>query len=266
MVNKLDIITALREQVQTFKAQAHAENVGTVLTVVAGVVTCSGLAGVKQFEVVDFGPGLTGLVVGLAEEYVTVVVLGTADGIKAGDTVRQSGAGLSLPVSESLWGRVVNVLGQPVDGLGEILAAQTEPITLKPDSSLSCQRLQVEKSYAAAEVLRVVQEGKTQGLKSVVVTIGERTASLAQLKGALEAAGCLQETLLVVAGAAEPVALRYLAPFSAEAVTRYLLRLDDKLQLVFVDLAAHTLVSQSWQQLLGAGAVEPVTSAQLFLD
>src|SRR3989339_1146390 len=122
MPSKSDIIAALRERIDAFKADTHAESVGTVLSVGDGVPRLSGLSSCQSMEMLEFSDGTIGMALNIEEESIGVVVLGETKNIKEGDSVKSTGRVLSIGVADNIIGRVVNPLGQALDGKGEIKA------------------------------------------------------------------------------------------------------------------------------------------------
>ena len=128
MISKQDIITALKAELATFNAGVHSEKVGTVLRVADGVALVSGLTEVKSQEMVSFPSGVTGVAFNLQEEVTGVIIVGDSITVSAGDNVKATNQILSIPVGESLLGRVVNSLGIPIDGKGELLNTIIKPL------------------------------------------------------------------------------------------------------------------------------------------
>lgn len=264
MAKKADIIAALREQVESFKADAHVEDVGTVLSVADGVARVSGLANAKAQEMLDFN-GTTGLALNLEEEMLGAVILGDYTGIKEGDTVRSTGRILSIAVGDDIVGRVVDALGNPVDGKGAVTAAKQMPIEKIAPGVMTRKSVSVplQTGIKAIDALIPIgrgqreliigdrQTGKTAividtiinqkglGVKCVYVAIGQKESKVAQIKARLEKAGAMEYTTIVLAGASDPASMLYIAPYAGCAIAEYFMEKGEDVLIVYDDLSKH---------------------------
>ncbi len=265
MAKKLDIIAALREQVSAFKAEAQEERVGTVLSVSDNVARMSGLSNVKSQEMLDFGSGVLGLALNLEEESTGAILLADASGVKAGDTVRSTGRILSVPVSDKIIGRVVDALGNPLDGLGPIANPEFVPIEKIAPGVMTRQSVgePLHTGIKAIDALIPVgrgqreliigdrQTGKTaiaidtilnqkgENTKCVYVAIGQKESKVAQIRTRLEKAGALDYTTIVLAGASDPAAMQYVAPYTGCAIAEYFMAKGEDVLVVYDDLSKH---------------------------
>ncbi|HCC83768.1 TPA: F0F1 ATP synthase subunit alpha [Candidatus Uhrbacteria bacterium] len=264
MAKKVDIIAALREQVANFKAEASVETVGTVLSVGDGVARVSGLTNAKAQEMLDFN-GVTGIALNLEEEVIGAIILGESTNIKEGDTVRSTGRILSVPVGDDIVGRVVNALGQPVDGKGAITATKQMPVEKVAPGVMTRQGVSVplQTGIKAIDALIPIgrgqreliigdrQTGKTAiaidtilnqkglGVKCVYVAIGQKESKIAQLRARLEKAGAMEYTTIVLAGASDPASMLYVAPYAGCAIAEYFMEKGEDVLIVYDDLSKH---------------------------
>lgn len=264
MAKKTDIIETLREQIATFKADAHAENVGTVIAVADGVARVEGLAAVRAQEMLDFG-GITGIALNLEEEQVGAILLGDAAGAKQGDTVRATGRILSIPVGDDIVGRVVDALGNAIDGKAAITATKFMPVEKIAPGVMSRKSVSVplQTGIKAIDALIPIgrgqreliigdrQTGKTAiaidtilnqkglGVKCVYVAIGQKESKVAQIRTRLEKAGAMDYTTIVLAGASDPASMLYLAPYAGCAIAEYFMEKGEDVLIVYDDLSKH---------------------------
>ncbi len=264
MTKKADIITALREQISAFKAEAHVENVGSVLAVADGVARVEGLQNVKAQEMLDFN-GVMGIALNLEEEQVGAIILGLTSTIKEGDTVRATGRILSIAVSDDIVGRVVDALGNPVDGRAALTATTQMPIEKVAPGVMTRKSVSVplQTGIKAIDALIPIgrgqreliigdrQTGKTAiaidtilnqkglGVKCVYVAIGQKASKVASIKARLEKAGAMEYTTIVLAGASDPASMLYVAPYAGCAIAEYFMAKGEDVLIVFDDLSKH---------------------------
>ncbi|MBI1908011.1 F0F1 ATP synthase subunit alpha [Candidatus Uhrbacteria bacterium] len=264
MAKKADIISALREQIEAFKADAHVETVGTVLSVADGVARVSGLANVKAQEMLDFN-GVTGIALNLEDEVIGAIILGETSGISEGDTVRATGRILAIPVGDDIIGRVVDALGNPVDGKGAITVAKDMPIEKVAPGVMTRKSVSVplQTGIKAIDALIPIgrgqreliigdrQTGKTAiaidtilnqkglGVKCVYVAVGQKESKVANIKARLEKAGAMEYTTIVLAGASDPASMLYIAPYAGCAIAEYFMEKGEDVLIVYDDLSKH---------------------------
>ncbi|MEK7461043.1 MAG: F0F1 ATP synthase subunit alpha, partial [Patescibacteria group bacterium] len=257
----LKIIKELETALATFNAAPAEMSLGTVLSVGDGIAQVIGLSGVGALELVEFSSGARGLALNLEEDRTGVVILGHDAGIRTGEEVRGTGRLLEIPVGPELLGRVVNPLGEPIDGKGPlktkeygrieqiapgVITRQSVTVPLQTgikaiDAMIPIGRGQREliigdrgtgKTAIAIDTIinqaRLNEAAKnltTQEPKNLVysiyVAIGQKEGKVARLVASLEEHGALDNTIVVVAGAADPAALSYLAPYTGCAMGEY---------------------------------------------
>jgi len=240
-----EITATLKKQIAAFEAPVQAVDVGAVLEVGDGIARASGLANVMAMELVEFpakagGESVMGLAFNLEAENVGIIIMGDYTSIEEGDLVRSTGRIVSVPVGDALIGRVVNALGQPIDGKGPIVTTKYRPmeriapnvVTRKSvdtpvqtgikaiDAMFPIGRGQREliigdrqtgKSALAIDTI-INQKGKD--LVCIYVAVGQKLAQVAQVVAILEQYGAMDHTIIVVASASEPATLQYLAPYA----------------------------------------------------
>lgn len=265
MAKKTDIIAALRAQVEAFKAETHEERVGTIISVSDGVARMSGLSNVQAQEMLDFGGGIFGLALNLEEEMTGAIILGDASHVKAGDTVRSTGRILSIPVSDSIVGRVVDSLGNAIDGKGALVDATFVPIEkIAPgvmtresvgvplhtgikaiDALIPIGRGQREliigdrQTGKTAIAIDTILNQKGENTKCVYVAIGQKESKIAQIKTRLEKAGAMEYTTIVLAGASDPASMLYIAPYAGCAIAEYFMAKGEDVLVIYDDLSKH---------------------------
>lgn len=262
---KMDIIEALRSQVEAFKATAQEERVGTVVSVSDGVARMSGLSNVKSQEMLDFGSGVFGVALNLEEETTGAILLSEASSVKAGDTVRSTGRILSIPVGDAIIGRVVDSLGNPVDGKGPVANPTFVPIEKVAPGVMTREAVSVPMHTGIKAIDALIpigrgqreliigdrQTGKTaiaidtilnqkgENTKCVYVAIGQKESKIAQIRTRLEKAGAMDYTTIVLAGASDPAAMLYVAPYAGCAIAEYFMAKGEDVLIVYDDLSKH---------------------------
>ncbi|MCO5219383.1 MAG: F0F1 ATP synthase subunit alpha [Thermomicrobiales bacterium] len=272
-VRATEISDLLKQQIQGFSDTATVSNVGQVIAIGDGVATVHGLSQAMQSELVEFTKdGTYGLVLNLEEDAVSVIVMGEYTGIEEGDEVRTTGAIASVPVGEALLGRVVNALGQPIDGKGPIATEKTRPIErIAPgvikrqdvDTPLQTGTKAIDAMTAIGRGQRQLilgdrQTGKTtvaidaiinqrdSGVKCIYVAIGQRRAQVAQMVQILEDNGAMENTIVVVASASDPAPMQYIAPFAGTAMGEEFMEQGGDALVVYDDLSKH---AQAYRQV-----------------
>jgi len=262
---KDQIVQGLKDQIESFKAKAIAEKVGTVLEVGDGIARISGLADAMSLELLDFGNEVYGVALNLEEDSVGAVILGDYLKIKEGDTVKSTKKILQTPVGENIIGRVVNPLGQPLDGKGEIKTHKFYPIekiaprviTREPvssplqtgvkaiDSMIPIGRGQREliigdrQTGKTALAIDTIINQHDQDVICIYVAIGQKQSKVAKIVDELEKRGSMKYTCIVSAFASDPASLSYIAPYSGCAIGEYFMDLGKDVLLVYDDLSKH---------------------------
>jgi F-type H+-transporting ATPase subunit alpha len=266
-----DITAILKKQIEEFDAPLQAVDVGSVLEVGDGIARADGLAGVMAMELVEFPPkpsrseSVMGLSFNLEADNVGIIIMGEYTEIEEGDTVRGTGRIVSVPVGDGLVGRVVNALGEPIDGKGPIAFNKYRPIErIAPnvvarkgvdtpvqtgiksiDSMIPIGRGQREliigdrqtgKTALAIDTI-INQTGKD--LICIYVAIGQRLAQVAQVVATLEEYGAMEHTIVVVASASDPATLQYIAPYAGCAMGEEFMEQGKEALIIYDDLSKH---------------------------
>jgi len=265
MARAQDITSVIRQQIEQFGTTVTAVNVGTVVEVGDGIARIHGLAGVKYNELLEFPNGIIGLALNLEEESVGAIVLGGYSDIKEGDEVKCTGRIVEVPVGEALVGRVVNALGQPIDGKGPINYSKTLPVErIAPnvvtrmsvntpvqtgikaiDSIIPIGRGQREliigdrSTGKTAIALDTIINQKGGDLICIYVAVGQKSSKVAQLVAILENYGAMEHTIVVSANASDPAALQYLAPYAGCAMGEYFMEKGRDALIIYDDLSKH---------------------------
>lgn len=275
-MNTDTIIQKLKDQIEGFSAAASVSHVGTVTEVGDGIAKINGLTDVKSMEMLDFGNGSFGVALNLEERSVGAIILGPFEHIKQGDIVKSTGRILSVPVGDNLIGRVVSALGVAKDGKGDIASETNYPVEKIAPGVITRQSVHqpVQTGIKAIDALIPIgrgqreliigdrQTGKTavaidtiinqkgQDMICVYVAIGQKESKVAKIVAELEARGAMDYTIIVSAGASEPAALSYIAPYSGCAMAEYFLDQGKDVLIVFDDLSKQAVAYREISLLL----------------
>jgi F-type H+-transporting ATPase subunit alpha len=263
---KADEITKLiRAQIENYESQIAVDETGTVLTLGDGIARVYGLDKVMAGELLSFPHGVAGIAMNLEEDQVGVVLLGEYTEIKEGDEVKRTGRIMSVPVGDSMIGRVVNSLGEPIDDKGPIASDQfialerlapgvidrqpvREPMAtgLKAiDSMIPVGRGQREliigdrQTGKTAVALDTIINSKGNDLICIYNAIGQKRSSIAQVVKILEDAGAMEYTIVVAASASEPAPMQYISPYAATAIGEYFRDTKRHALVIYDDLSKH---------------------------
>jgi F-type H+-transporting ATPase subunit alpha len=265
MARAQDIASVIKQQIEQFGTTVTAVNVGTVVEVGDGITRIHGLAGVKYNELIEFPNGIIGLALNLEQDSVGAIILGGYSEIKEGDEVKCTGRIVEVPVGEGLIGRVVNALGQPIDGKGPINYTKTFPVErIAPnvvtrtsvntpvqtgikaiDSIIPIGRGQREliigdrSTGKTAIAIDTIINQKGGDLICIYVAIGQKSSKVAQLVAILENYGAMEHTIVVSASASDPAALQYLAPYASCAMGEYFMEQGRDALIIYDDLSKH---------------------------
>ncbi len=272
-----DEITGLiKSRIKNYNAKIQLGDIGTVVTVGDGIVRIHGLEKCMINELLEFENGVQCMAMNLEQDFVGAVMLGSDAEIKEGDTVKRTGRIVSVPVGEELLGRVVNSLGQPIDGKGPILAKETRPIekiasgiiTRKPvtvplqtgikaiDSMIPIGRGQREliigdrqtgKTAIAIDTI-INQRGKD--VICIYVAIGQKNSTVAGVVETLRANNALEYSIVVSSTASELAPLQYIAPYSGCAMGEYFMDKGKDVLVVYDDLSKHAVAYRTLSLLL----------------
>ena len=271
-----EITKLIREQIKNYEAKLQTSQTGVVILVGDGIAKASGLDECMAGELVEFPNGSFGMAQNLEEETVSIVILGTDSGIKEGDIVKRTGKVVSVPVGEALIGRVVNALGEPIDGKGAVEAAEYCPIE-KPapgiiDREPVNQPLQtgikaIDSMIPIGKGQRELiigdrQTGKTtiatdailnQKGKDVIciyVAIGQKRSTVAQVVEDLTVGGAMDYTIVVSATASELAPMQYIAPYSGCTMGEYFMDQGKDVLVIYDDLSKHAVAYRAISLLI----------------
>ncbi len=266
MVLNLDDITAqLRQQIEQFEAPIEYADIGSVISVGDGIARVSGLKSVMATELLEFPGGVMGIALNLETDQVGAVIMGDYEHIEEGDTVKSTGRIASVPVGEAMTGRVVNAIGEPVDGKGPIQNDGFYPVEkIAPgvieranvdtpvqtgikaiDSMIPIGRGQREliigdrQTGKTALAIDTIINQKGKDLVCIYVAIGQRQGQVAQVVATLEQFGAMEHTIVVVAGASDPAPMQYIAPYAGCAIGEYFMDNGKEALVVYDDLSKH---------------------------
>ena len=262
-----EISQLIKERIENFEASAEARDVGTVIAVTDGIVRIHGLADARYGEMLEFPQNTFGMALNLEQDSVGSVVLGDYKHITEGDTVKTTGRILEVPIGDALLGRVVDALGNPIDGKGPIDTDLSAPIEKVAPGVIERQSVDqpVQTGLKSIDAMVPIgrgqreliigdrQTGKTAvavdaiinqrgtGIKCIYVAIGQKSSSIAGVVRKLEEEGALAHTIIVAAAAAESPAMQYIAPYSGTSMGEYFLDKGEDALIVFDDLT-----KQAW--------------------
>jgi F-type H+/Na+-transporting ATPase subunit alpha len=265
-VKATEIGDILKQQIAGFAQEMTVTNVGRVVEIGDGIAQVYGLSNVMSSELVEFTKtGVLGLAFNLEEDSVGVIIMGEYTDIQEGDEVRSTGRIASVPVGDALVGRVVDALGKPIDGKGPIVSEKTRPIeriapgvVLRQDVDTALQtgiksidamipigRGQREliigdrQTGKTAIALDAIINQKGKGVICIYVAIGQKRAQVAQAVRLLEEQGAMEHTIVVLASAADPASLQYIAPFAGTAMGEEFMESGRDALIVYDDLSKH---------------------------
>lgn len=271
-----EISKLIKEQIKHYENRIAQDDVGTTIMIGDGIARVTGLDKCMANELVLFPNGAYGMALNLEENSVAVVLLGDDEGIKEGDVVKRTGQVVSVPVGEGLIGRVVNALGQPVDGKAAIQAAARRPIERPAPGIIQRKSVSVPLQTGIKAIDSMIpigrgqreliigdrQTGKTvialdtiinQKGKDVIciyVAIGQKCSTVAQLVDTLSAAGAMDYTIVVSATASELSPLQYIAPYSGCAMAEYFMDQGKDVLIVYDDLSKHAVAYRALSLLI----------------
>lgn len=271
-----EISSVIKEQIKRYASQLDVSDVGTVIQVADGIARVHGLESAMQGELLEFPGDVYGMVLNLEEDNVGVVLLGSASNINEGDTVRTTGRVVEVPVGDAMLGRVVNSLGQPVDGKGpvqtdkfrKIERVASGVITRKSvdtplqtgikaiDSMVPIGRGQREliigdrQTGKTAIAIDTIINQKGQNVKCIYVAIGQKASTVANIVKTLEEYGAFAYTTVVVATASDLAPLQYIAPYSGCAIGEEWMENGEDVLVVYDDLSKHATAYRTLSLLL----------------
>jgi len=268
-INPEEITKIIKEEIKNYNKTLDIKNIGTVIEVGDGIARIYGLKDAMSGELLEFPGGVYGMVLNLEANNVGAVILGDYTNIKEGDTVRSTGRITEVPVGEGLLGRVVNPLGQPIDGKGEIKSTKKMPIERKAhgiverksvhepmetgikaiDGMIPVGRGQREliigdrQTGKTAVALDTIINQKGKDVYCFYVAIGQKKTTVAQVVKKLEETGALEYTTIISATAAEAAPLQYIAPYSGCAMAEYFMDQGKHALIIYDDLSKHAVAN-----------------------
>ena len=271
-----EISSVIKEQIKRYASELEVSDVGTVIQVADGIARIHGLENAMQGELLEFPGEVYGMVLNLEEDNVGVVLLGDQKSINEGDTVKTTGRVVEVPVGDCMLGRVVNALGQPIDGKGPIEATKFRQIervapgviTRKSvntplqtgikaiDSMIPIGRGQREliigdrQTGKTAIAIDTIINQKGQGVKCIYVAIGQKASTVANIVKTLEEFGAMDYTTVVSSTASELAPLQYIAPYSGCAIGEEWMENGDDVLVVYDDLSKHATAYRTLSLLL----------------
>ncbi|HTX04040.1 MAG TPA: F0F1 ATP synthase subunit alpha [Candidatus Acidoferrales bacterium] len=265
MINADEIAGILKQQIASFNTDLKEDQVGTVIEVGDSIARVYGLDAAQFSELVEFPNGIEGIVLNLEEDNVGVIIMGPDEDIQEGDRVRRTGRIASVPVGEALLGRVVNPLGQPIDGKGPIETKRYRTIENTAPTVIDRQPVKqpLQTGLRAIDALVPIGRGqreliigdrgtgktaiaidaiinqKDQGVFCIYVAIGQKNSTVASLAQTLEKQGAMKYTTIVSVSSSEPAALKYIAPYAGCAMGEELMYAGKDVLIIYDDLTKH---------------------------
>ena len=277
MSNKpAEISQIIKEQIRNYRSRIEMTETGTVILVGDGIARVYGLRGCMAGELLEFEDGSVGLAQNLEEETVSVAVLSDQNDIHEGSAVKRTDRVLSVPVGEAMLGRVVNALGEPIDGKGPIATTETRPtetpalgiierksvaVPLQTgikaiDSMIPIGRGQREliigdrQTGKTTIAIDTILNQKDTGVLCIYVAIGQKSTSVVQIANELQQAGAMEYTIIVSASASESAPLQYIAPYAGVAMAEYFREQGKDVLIVYDDLSKHAVAYRALSLLI----------------
>ena len=271
-----EISSIIKNEIENYKKSLDIKTSGSVLEVGDGIARIYGLSSAMSGELLEFPHGVMGMALNLEEDNVGAVILGDFSLIKEGDEVKATGRVVSVPAGEAMLGRVVNALGEPIDGKGEIKPEKYMEIERKASGIISRKPVSEPLQTGIKSIDGMVpigrgqreliigdrQTGKTAiaidaiinqkgtGVKCIYVAIGKKRSTVAQIYKKLEDAGAMEYTTIVAATASEAAPLQYMAPYSGVAMGEYFMDKGEHVLIIYDDLSKHAVAYREMSLLL----------------
>jgi F-type H+-transporting ATPase subunit alpha len=271
-----EISDLIKQRIENFKSVTEARNVGTIVSVTDGIVRVHGLADAKYGEMLEFPNNTFGLALNLEQDSVGAVVLGEYKHLSEGNQVKTTGRILEVPIGPELLGRVVDALGNPIDGKGPIKATRTAPIERVAPGVIYRKSVSqpVQTGYKAVDSMVPIGRGqreliigdrqtgktalavdtiinqKTSGIKCVYVAIGQKASTIANVVRKLEEHGAMGHTIIVAASASTPAAMQYIAAYSGVTMGEYFMDNGEDALIIYDDLSKQAVAYRQISLLL----------------
>ena len=276
MNNPGEISSIIKSQIENYKSRVEMTETGKVILVGDGIARVYGLSNCMANELLEFEDGSFGMAQNLEEETVSVAVLSNKNNIREGSSVKRTGKVLSVPVGEKLLGRVVNALGEPIDGKGPVQYSGTRPIETEAPGIIERKSVSVPLQTGIKAIDSMIpigrgqreliigdrQTGKTEiaidtiinqknsDVICIYVAIGQKSTSVAQLANELNKNGALGYTIIVSASASESAPLQYIAPYSGCAMAEYFREQGKDVLIIYDDLSKHAVAYRALSLLI----------------
>ena len=271
-----EVSSIIKSEIENYKKSLDVKTSGSVLEVGDGIARIYGLSNAKAGELLEFTDGIMGMVLNLEENNVGAVILGDFSRIKEGSEVKATGRIVSVPAGENFLGRVVNALGQPIDGKGDIEPVKYMELERKASGIISRKPVSEPLQTGIKSIDGMVpigrgqreliigdrQTGKTAiavdaiinqkgtGVKCIYVAIGQKRSTVAQIYKKLEDLGAMEYTTIVAATASEAAPLQYMAPYAGVAMGEYLMDKGEHVLIIYDDLSKHAVAYREMSLLL----------------
>ena len=271
-----DIVSLIKRQIEEFGGDLTLVDVGTVVQVGDGVASIQGLQGVRSNELLDFGNDVLGLALNLESDIVGAAILGDPNTVKEGQRVQSTGRIIEVPVGDALIGRVVDPLGRPLDGNGAVETSGTRSVEKVAPNVVARQSVDqpVQTGIKAVDSMIPIGRGQREliigdrstgktaialdtiinqkggDLICIYVAIGQKQGKVAQVVGSLEAAGAMEHTIVVTAGASDSAPLQYIAPYAGCAMAEEFMDQGKDVLIVYDDLTKHAWAYRQMSLLL----------------
>ncbi|MDF2838834.1 MAG: synthase subunit alpha [Evtepia sp.] len=271
-----EIVSLLREKIEGYDVRTQRAETGTVLEIGDGIATLYGLQEAVYGELLEFETGVQGMVLDLKRDTVGCVLLGSEEGIKEGTVVKRTGRPASVPVGDSMIGRVVDALGFPIDGKGPIETTETRPIEFEALGVVSRKAVTVPLQTGILAIDTMVpigrgqreliigdrQTGKTaiavdtilnqkgQNVICIYVAVGQKASTIARLRNVLEQHDAMDYSIIVAANASDSAPLQYLAPYAGAAIGEHFMFQGKDVLIIYDDLSKHAVAYRALSLLL----------------
>ncbi|MBQ2154318.1 MAG: F0F1 ATP synthase subunit alpha [Oscillospiraceae bacterium] len=271
-----EITKIIRSQIKNYETKIEQDEIGTVITVGDGIARAAGLEKCMVNELVEFPNGAYGMAQNLEEHSVSLVILGSDEGIREGDTVKRTGRVVSVPVGENLIGRVVNALGEPIDGKGKLTVEHYRPIEMPAPGVIERRSVSVPLQTGIKAIDAMIpigrgqreliigdrQTGKTtiatdtiinqkgQNVICIYVSIGQKRSTVSQIVNTLQANGAMDYTIVVSATASELAPMQYIAPYAGCSMGEYFMAQGRDVLVVYDDLSKHAVAYRAISLLI----------------
>ena len=271
-----EISSVIKEQIKRYSAELEVSEVGTVIQVADGIARIHGLEKAMQGELLEFPGEVYGMVLNLEEDNVGAVLLGDSRNVNEGDTVKTTGRVVEVPVGDALTGRVVNALGQPIDGKGPINTDKTRKIERVASGVITRKSVSVPLQTGIKAIDAMVpigrgqreliigdrQTGKTsiatdtiinqkgKGVICVYVAIGQKASTVAKVVSTLTKHGAMDYSIVVSSTASDPASLQYIAPYAGTAMAEHFMHQGKDVLIVYDDLSKHAVAYRALSLLL----------------